>query len=226
MSWAKRNLYFLISAIVAVVLLVVAAWYCYSSSQANNTAGSELNDAYNKLKQLKNPSDEAIQAAKDQTKDVQARVAVARKSFMPVPSIPPTNQLNERSLVFALRDTIDQLRGAAAQHNVTLPPDFAFSFTLQRTKTAYDPQSWGQLSTQLGEIKMICDTLFGCRVSSLDGIQREHTADDGMGAVGEGGTDYLDTGSVTNGSIVITPYQISFSCFTTELGSVLSSFAN
>ena len=226
MSWAKRNLYFLISAILAVVLLIAAAWYCYSSWDKNNANWEQLNAAYTSWGQLKNPGDDVIQSVKEQTASVQERIATARKVFMSVPTIPPgTNRLDDRALGFAVRDTVAALRASAAQHNVTLAPDFAFSFSLQQTKTGYDPASWAMLARQLGEVKAICDTLYGCRIASLTSLQRERTTDDGINTAGATG-DYVDAISVTNNGIVITPYQITFECFTTELGSVLGGFAN
>ncbi len=225
MSWAKRNLYFLISAILAVVLLLAAAWYCYSSWAANNANWEQLSAAYTQLSQLKTPSPEVIESVRDQTKAVQEAIATARKVFVPVSTIPPgMNRLDDRAVGFAVRDTIAALRASAAQHSVLVAPDFAFSFALQQTKTGYDPQSLAPLARQLGEVKAICDTLYGCRIASLDSIQRERTTDDAANATGA--QDYIDAISVTNNGIVITPYQVSFQCFTTELGSVLSSFAN
>ena len=225
MSWAKRNLYFLISAILAVVLLLAAIWYCYSSWSANNANWEQLSSAYTTLSQLKIPSDEVLQSLRDQTTNVLESIAAAKKVFVPVPSIPPgTNHLDDRALGFAVRDTVAALRASAAQHSVTVLPDFAFSFTLQQTKTGYDPQSWAMLARQLGEVKTICDILYGCRIASLDSVQRERTSDDAGNT--SGAADYVDAISVTNGNIITTPYQVTFQCFTTELGNVLSSFAN
>jgi hypothetical protein len=250
MSWAKRNLYFLISCIVAVVLLGAAGWYCYSEWQSNNANWDELSQAYAQLTQLasKNPGAgndtvNNITAAKEQAQEVKARVAEMEKLFVPVRGIPDTNHFEDRVLAGAVRGTISQLRTSAAQHNVALPgaqqqipgqpqqmsgqPDYAFSFALQAGKTVYDPNSWDQLSKQLGEIKTICDTLYSCRIIALDSIQRERTADE-SGAAGTliATVDYLDTTAVTNGNTVVTPYQVAFECFTPELGNVLSSFAN
>jgi hypothetical protein len=39
-------------------------------------------------------------------------------------------------------------------------------------------------------------------------------------------TDYLDRASVTNELAVLTPYELSFRCFSTELASVLTGFAS
>jgi hypothetical protein len=236
MSWAKRNLYFLISGIVAVVLLIAAGWYCYAEMQSNNANWDQLNQAYQQLIQIanKNPgarngSVDNVTAAREQTVEVKKRVGDMEKLFLPVRGIPnTTNRLEDRVLASAVRDTITQLRTAAVQHNVTLPlgSDFAFSFSYQAGKTVYDPNSWDQLSKQLGEIKTICDTLYSCRVIALDAVQRERTADDSA-AAGAGATaDYLDSTSVTSGNVVVTPYQVTFQCFTPELGNVLSSFAN
>jgi hypothetical protein len=236
MSWAKRNLYFLISGIVAIVLLGAAGWYCYSSWQSNNTNWDQLNQDYATLNNIVNKPIGAgneninnIDAAREETKEAQDRVAVARKFFLPIPGIPNTNRLDDRTLAFAVRETVAQLRVSAAQHNVALPvvpSGFAFSFSLQEEKAVYDSQSLNQLSKQLGEIKAICDTLFSCRVASLDSIQRERTSDDINPGQSGGQPDYVDSVAVTNGNIVIAPYQVTFRCFTPELGAVLSSFAN
>jgi hypothetical protein len=239
MSWAKRNLYFLISGIVAVVLLGAAGWYCYSSMQSNAAVWAQLQEAYGKMDAITKKSPGAgnndvnnIEAAKEQTKEVEARVAEMRKFFVPVRGIPDTNHFDERRLAFAVRDTVSQLRAAAKDHSVALPmstPEFAFSFTLQVGKMGYDAGSHEMLSKQLGEVKLICDTLFACRITALDSVQRERTADDASTTYAGGGVsgnDYTDSISLTNGNVVITPYQVTFQCFTPELGRIISSFAN
>lgn len=239
MSWAKRNLYFLISGIVAIALLGLAGWYCYSSMQANSANWDQLSQDYSQLATFTSQSPNAgndkvnnIDAAKQEAEEAKQRVAAAEKYFLPIPSVPAsTNRLDDRALAFAVRETVAQLRSAAAEHNVVVPLDFAFSFSLQEQKAVYDPNSWAQLSKQLGEVKFICNTLFNCRVANLDNVQREHTADDvnamnGGGGPTAGGSDYVSGLAVTNGSIVIAPYEVTFQCFTPELGAVLSAFAN
>lgn len=230
MSWAKRNLYFLISAVVAVALLGAAGWYCYTSWQTNDANWDQLNQAYAQLEQFANenpgPSAENIQAARDESKDAKDRIAAAQKFFRPVPGIPNTNHFDDRMMAFAVRETVARLRSGAAQHNVLVAPDFGFSFSLQQQKVVYDPKSWDQLSKQMGEVKTICDILYNARVASLDFIQRERTADDMNTMQGGAQPDYVQSVSVTNNNIVVTPYGVSFRCFTPELGAVLSGFAN
>jgi hypothetical protein len=233
MSWAKRNLYFLVSCVLAVALLGAAGWFCYSSWQSNSASGEQLSQAYAQLSALatKNPGAgnekvNNIETAREQAKDIKSRVADVRKFFTPVRSIPNTNHFDDRTLVFAVRDTIAQLRSGAAQHGVTVPVDFAFSFSTQQGKAVYDPKSWDQLSKQLGEVKAICDVIYSCRIASLDAVQRERSADDLNPSQAATQPDYVDAASTTSGNVVISPYQISFRCFSTELGNVLTSFAN
>src|SRR5215469_112582 len=211
MSWAKRNLYFLISCIVAVVLLGAAGWYCYSEWQGNDQSWEALNQAYTQWKQLVDKpitaNEENIHTARDQVKQIQALNGSLRQYLSPIAPIPNTGKLDDRALAPAIRDTIRQLRVNAGA-NITLPPDYALSFSAQRDKTAYVPQSWGQLAQQLGEVKAICDILFSNRISSLDSIQRERTADDATATAQQ--PDYVDFVSVTNGNTVMTPYQVAF----------------
>jgi hypothetical protein len=237
MSWAKRNLYFLISCIAAVVLLGAAGWYCWSSHDAYNSNTEKLKAAYDQMKQLAdkkpgpgNDQVDNIKTAKDETAQAKQRVVELEKFFTPVKGIPDTNKFNDRMLAFAVRETVSELRKAAQEKSVVLPavtPEFAFSFSLQMGKTIYDPNAAEMLSKQMGEVKVICDTLFNARILNLDAVQRERTSDDanpqGMGG---GQLDYTDGISLTNGTTVITPYQITFECFTPQLGIVLSSFAN
>lgn len=227
MSWAKRNLYFLISCIVAVVLLGASGWYCYTEWQANDQSWQALQAAYEQLKQFGNKpitaNEENIHTAREQVKQIKALNDSLHQYLGTISPIPNTGKIDDRALASAIRDTIRQLRVDAGP-NITLPPDYAFSFSAQRDKTAYVPQSWGQLAQQLGEVKTICDILFSNRINSLDGIQREHTADDMSGTTQQ--PDYVDFVGTTNGNTVTTPYEVTFRCFDSELGGVLASFAN
>ena len=52
MSWVKRNLYFLVSSVVAVALLGLAGYYFYSNYNLNNDNHKKLDDAYAELTRL------------------------------------------------------------------------------------------------------------------------------------------------------------------------------
>jgi hypothetical protein len=75
----------------------------------------------------------------------------------------------------------------------------------------------------LGEVKAICDILIAARVNSLDNLRREKIcADDNQGTLG----DYTDKKSITNTLAILTPYEVSFRCFTPELANVLAGFSS
>jgi hypothetical protein len=170
-----------------------------------------------------------IKAAKEQTDQVKQRVAQMEKFFTPVKGIPDTNKFSERAIAFAVRETVGQLRKAAQDKGVVIPtmnPEFAFSFSLQMGKTTTEPTAAEALSKELGEVKTICDVLFNARILQLDSVQRERTPDDANLQQTPLQPDYEDSASLTSGNTVITPYQVSFLCFTPQLGAVLASFAN
>lgn len=231
MSWAKRNLYFLISCVLAVALLGAAGWYCYSEWQGNDASRTSLETAYSQLKGFGQgpvtPSTENIEAANNEAKRAQQLADGLRKHLVQIPSIPNTNNIDNRILTPAIRDTIRQLAESAEANHVTVLPDFAFSFSAQRDKVVFAAQGLDQLARELGEVKVICDVLFSNRIDSLEVLQRERTADDTVtgGAVATQ-NDYLDSISVTNNNTIITPYQVTFLCFDSALSSVLAGFAN
>lgn len=227
MAWVKRNLYFVISCVVAVALLGAAGWYCYSEWQGNATSWDQLNQAHTQLKTLGEkpvtPTKENIDAAHDQTKQAQELAKGLRKHLTPIDSIPNTNNVDDRVLAFAVRDTIRDLTASAADNRVGVPLDFAFSFSAQREKTVYATGSREHLARQLGEVNAICQVLFTNRVNSLESLLRERTADDTVSGTQP---DYLDLVSVTNNNTIMSPYQVTFLCFDQELAEVLDGFAN
>jgi len=116
---------------------------------------------------------------------------------------------------------VDQLQHEADSAGVMLPPKYEFSFAAERTLVKFAP-GLDSLAVELGEVKNISEMFFTAHVNSLDGIQRVRVSnDDASGPQG----DYLDQHPVTNNLAVITPYAISFHCFTPELSHVISAFA-
>lgn len=230
MSWAKRNLYFLISCVLAVALLGAAGWYCYSEWQANDASRASLEEAYGKLKEFGKgpvtPSTENIEAANKEARRAQELADGLRKHLVQIPSIPDTTNIDDRILTPAVRGTIAQLALSAEANHVTVPLDFAFSFSAQKDKVVFAAAGRDQLARELGEVKVICDVLLSNRIDSLELLQRERTADDAIAAATASQNDYLDSISVTNNNTIITPYRVTFLCFDAALSSVLTGFAN
>ncbi len=230
MDWIKRNLSFVIGGVVALVLLGLAGWYFYSKLQLNNEKLDKLNEQYAKLdtlnKQNPHPGNDKvhnIQAAKDQQQQLRAFIRKSREYFQRIPPIPDSHKVNSQEFSSSLSRVIDQLQHDAANNSVTLPPKYNFSFEAQRQGLSFASGSLEPLSVQLGEVKTICDALFQARINSLDNLRRERvSADDKDGPQ----TDYLDQKSVTNELAILSPYEVTFRCFSPELAAALGGFAS
>ncbi len=230
MDWIKRNLYFLIGSLVAVALMGLAGWYLYSKWQLNNTILGSLDEQYATLRRLyeQKPhpgSDKVdnIKAAKDQQQELLDYIRKARQYFQVCPPIPQpeSGKLTSQEFSSALSRTIDQMQRDAARASVELPPkdskgnSYSFSFAAQKESLAYAPGSLEPLSVQLGKVKVICAVLFAAKVNSLDNLRRERVSeDDNKGPQ----TDYLSEKSVTNELAVLTPYEVTFRCFSHGTG--------
>lgn len=239
MDWIKRNLYFLAGSFVALVLMGLAGWYLYSKGQENAETLGKLEEQYDKLKRLNEQrphpgSDKVdnIKAAKEQQVELQACLQKARAHFQPCPRIPAPEATNVTSQEFssALSRTIDELQRAATKANVTLPgresgssAAYSFSFAAQRQRLAYAAGSPDLLAVQLGEVKAICEVLFQANINSLESLRRERISEDDYKGPQ---TDYLPEHSETNELAVLTPYEVVFHCFSSELAGVLAGFAS
>jgi len=123
----------------------------------------------------------------------------------------------------ALSHTIDQMRKDATNASVGLQQGYDFTFQAEKNLVSFSSNSQDPLAAQLGEVRAICDILFQAKINSLDGLQRERVcAEDEKGNQG----DYLPEKTVTNELALLTPYQLTFRCFSQELGQVLAGFAS
>jgi hypothetical protein len=240
MDWIKRNLFFVIGGVIALALLGGAGWYLYSKIDLNNQKWESLNKDYEQLKELnrQNPHPGAgavdnIAIAKDQVAELKAfqdklrpgtntppDARIPFKRIAPIPDVPGVMQ--DRDFSFALSRTISTLRNDATNFGVTLPPDYDFSFLAQTKLLSFPTNYLRPLATQLGEVKAICDVLFQAKINALDSLRRERIAsEDTAGSA----TDYIADKSTTNELAVLSPYELTFRCFSPELAAVLSNFA-
>lgn len=228
MGWIKRNLIFVIGAAVALGLLGAGGFYIYKDLTRNSDASEKLNAKYSTLKDLQQrkpaPGNEKVNntaIAKEQQQQVQAWITASGKYFQSIPAI-PAGAVTSEAFASSLRRTVDQLQHEAENSGVTLPPKYDFSFSAQHLLMKFAAGSLEPLAEQMGEVKAIAQTLFSTRINSLDGLQRVRVSEDD--ATGPQG-DYIDEHSVTNDLAVITPYVITFRCFTPELSRVISALA-
>jgi len=231
MSWIKRNLFFVIGSLVALVLMGLAGWFLYSKWSLNNEVLANLNTDYDSLKSLNSAQPHPgagpvnnIQLAKEQREQLLAYLKKTRSFFEPAPRIPDIPKITDRDFSAALSQTIESLRTQATNASVALPPDnYSFSFTSQKNKISFAPGSVDRLAVQLGEIKMLCQILFDAKVNSLDNLRRERVSqDDAYGLQ----TDYISDRTTSNALAVLTPYEITFRSFSSELAAVLAGFAS
>jgi hypothetical protein len=238
MDWIKRNLYFVIGAVVAVALLGGAGWYGFTRYQSYNASKEKFNAAYDELKRLHglrpSPGNDKVnntRIAEAQEADVRALMARMGRNFQPVPRVVPltTNsatqqpQVSGEDYAASLRRVIAELQKEAAAGSVTLPPDYAFSFSAQRSLIKFAPGSLEPLADQLADVRVLAGILNQAKVNAIDSIRRERVGtDDAMGPA----TDYCDRVSVTNELAVMAPYELVFRCFSPELATVLTALAN
>ena len=238
MDWIKRNLYFLVGSLVALALMGLAGWYLYSKWQLNNDILGGLDEQYAKLKRLyeQNPHPgsgkiDNIKIARDQQQQLRDYIRKTRPYFQLCPPIPQpeSGKLTSQEFSSALSVTLDQMQRDAAKASVVLPPNdtknnsYSFSFAAQKESLAYLPGSLAPLSEQLGEVKAIFAVLCAAKINSLDNLRRERVSDDDLKGPQ---TDYLSDKSVTNELAVLSPYEVSFRCFSSELAAVLAGFAS
>lgn len=229
MGWIKRNLFFAIGGVVALLLLGAAGFYDYKSWSHNTAAFDQLNGIYDTLTQLGNQKPapgnakiDNIKAAKEQEAEVRKWIDQAGNFFKPIPPIPNSTNVTSEAFAGALRRMIDQLQHEADTASVLLPPKYSFSFEAQRALVKFAPGSLQALAAQLGEVRTISEVLFASRVNALDGIQRMRVSDDDMSGPP---TDYVSDSGVTNDLAILTPYVVTFRGFSGELASVLGGFA-
>ena len=227
MGWIKRNLLFVIVVIAALGLLGGAGFYIYQGYSRNSDDFDKLNGIYASLKDLQSqkpaPGNDKVdnaKIAKEQQQQLRAWIESAAKYFQPIAPIPAGTNANGEAFARALSSTVDELQGAARAAGVALPEQYFFSFKAQSRELNIAAPA--PLAVQLGEVKGIAEILFSAKINALDGIQRGRVSDDD--AAGPA-SDYIDERPVTNNLAVITPYVLTFRCFTPELSRVIAAFA-
>lgn len=223
MLWIKRNLIFVITAVVGLLL---AGWAGYSWSNASSedkAVKDDFDSVMNELTTLRSmnpyPTPENIEAAKAESAQMRGLLGQFQTVFVPFPAVPA---MDEKMFAAELSRRVAQWQASAKSVAIKLPdPQYAFSFSGLTGQLAFPTNCIPEWLEQFNEMQGILDILYRSHVNELDGIQRVpvYPGD-------QGGTDFLPTTWVTNQLGVLAPYQVSFVCFTRELSQVLEGFIN
>jgi hypothetical protein len=231
MAWIKRNLFFLIGSLIALALMVVGIFYLLGQINDENQVTEEIQKQYEELSRLakQNPHPgnnkvDNIKTAKEQDIALREYIKKERAIFQPIDSIPDTstNKISNADFARELRNTVSELRRSADASACKLPPDYYFTFEAQKKSLIFEPGTLEVLASHLGEVKALCDVLFDAKINFLDGIQREIVSTNQDSNL----PDYLPQQKTVSTPLAnLTPYRVSFRCFSADLASVLASLA-
>ena len=221
MAWIKRNLIFVITAAVGLILTGYCGYLLYSALNHKSAVGDDYTQTLNSLNEMRQkkpyPDKGNIQVAKQDQDRVRQFLGDFRKAFAPFPD-PPAE--DARGFKDYLQRSIFELGAEATNANVMLPDNYAFSWSQQRERLDYPPECIGPWMQQLQEEKTILHILYDARINFLEYIRRVPAQCDD-----QGGSDYISSSAVSNQWGVVTPYAIGFRGFSTELAAVMAGFA-
>jgi hypothetical protein len=110
MDWIKRNLIFVVSAAVALVLIGVAGFYNFSGWKHNADEREKLNAGYEELKRLNtlNPHPgggkvDNIKLAREQEQELLVFIAKLASHFARIPAIPDSTNVSGKEFSSALQ---------------------------------------------------------------------------------------------------------------------------
>jgi hypothetical protein len=231
MAWIKRNLFFLIGSLIAVALMVMGVFYLLRQINDEEQVTEDIQKQYAILSELAgkkphpgNDKTDNIKTAREQDATLRDYIKKERAVYQHIDSIPDpsTNKISNRDFARELRNTVAELRRSATNQSVQLPSDYYFTFKAQQSSLIFDPGSLEPLASHLGEIKAICDVLFAAKINFLDSIQREIVSTNQDSNL----PDYLTQQKTVSTPLAdLTPYRVTFRCFSAELAQVLANFA-
>jgi hypothetical protein len=220
MVWIKRNLFFVLSAVVGFLLVLGAGYYLWTNYSDNSAAQVDLGTKRAELQKYTEanpqPTKEVIAQVKEQQKEVQAVLEKFKKnmggSFV-------TTITNDVGLKNEIDRTMAYLQSAATNSGVGLLTPYYFTFAGLINRFSFNSNSILPLTVQLHDVRNICEVLFAAKINALEGIRRVPVCIEDMG-----GGDFLAAGSVTNDSGIHTPYELTFRAYTKELADVVNGF--
>jgi hypothetical protein len=222
MTWIKRNIMFVVTAVVGVLLTGWAGYSLMGAMAEDKQAQDDFTSVMNELTTLRNmnpyPTPENIDLAKAEATQMRGLLGEFHKVFAPFPPVPA---MDEKGFAAELSRRIANWTLDAKTTAVNIPDQYAFSFSGLVGKLSFASNCIPAYLQQFNEMDGILETLFRAHVNELESIQRVPVY-----PCDAGGTDFLQTTWVTNQLGVLAPYQVSFLCFSRDLGQVLEGLIN
>lgn len=224
MPWIKRNLYLVISGVVALALLGLAIFFLMSARSADAAVTEELSsqtaafsDLINRPVHPGTDKVDNISAAKQEVDKLKAFVEEVRQEFTPV----NTNKVSNQEFRLMLDTTINDLQNQADRLGISLPSkDYWFTFSSQKPMVTFN--SVDALTAQLEDVAGIVRILYNAKVHSIVNLKRSPVAtEDSVSS-----TDIFARKGETNEWAILAPYEVTFTGFTTELDNVLEGLVN
>lgn len=221
MRWIKRNIFMLLGVILALGLMAGAIIYLLSRVKADLTASKNLKAAQQQLIGLMTkapfPDQQNVDLAVRETQRLTEYMTNVQ-SRITYPALP---KMTSQEFSSYLLTTVAELQKGAEQAGVLLPnPRYGFSFEPLREQVNFDVASIEPLTRQLIDVKELCMMLFQSQIHKLESLRRVRvsTLDPGQGP------QYLEKAvnpTAYNNLATVTPYEVDFTGFSTELAGVL-----
>jgi hypothetical protein len=227
MAWVKKNLIFLIVALVSVGALVFAIFFVSGKMDADKEVLTSLDEAVEQYKALLSrkvhPGNEKvnnIENAKGQIVQMN-NFMDEMKEYLKGPEA--VTNLNNREFRAYLDTSIAQMRRMAEESGVIMPnTNYWFTFSQYRTTVDFKDNAPG-LYAQLQDLKSVLGVLCQARVHSLVALRRVAVND----AEYYGPNEYIGNRyPKTNDFAVTTGYEVTFQGFSSELARVMEGLAN
>ena len=221
MRWIKRNLFLLIGIVVAIGLMAGAIVYLLTRVKADQKATKDLAAKMQELVNLKSSAPYPEQSNLDLAQAEALRLNRFVTNVQAMVSYPEVQKMTSQEFSSFLLTSIAELQKGAETAGVSLPtPRYGFSFEPLREMVNFDAASIEPLTRQLMETKIICSALYESRIHTLESIKRVRVSvlDPAQGP------QYLDKAINTtayNGIATVTPYEVTFTGFATELAAVI-----
>jgi hypothetical protein len=221
MRWIKRNIFLLVGMILALGLMAGAIVYLITRIQADLKASKALKAAQQELIALMQSQPFPDQGNLDLAQRETQRLMQYMTNVQGHIGYPAVPKLTSQEFSSYLLTTVAELQKGAEQAGVQLPsPRYGFSFEPLREQVNFDPASIEPLTRQLIEVRELCTNLFQSQIHKLESLKRVRvsTLDPGQGP------QYLDKAvnpTAYNNLATVTPYEIVFTGFSTELAGVL-----